>query len=286
VSRQPGPDRDEELADADDRRIGAAFRYSMLVLAGMAAVGALVWYWLPRPEAPPARKEAAVVAPKARAAAPVAPPRMRFTDITRASGIDFVHHNGAYGEKLLPETMGGGVAVLDIDGDGHADLLFVDSGDWPWHAKGAARSSLRLYRNDGTGHFTDVTAGSGLEGSFYGMGVAIGDFDNDGRDDIVVTGIGTLRLYRNLGGPASRLRPTIGTPAPPSSTWTATGMTTSSCAATCAGRATSIGAWITASPAWAAPTARRPIFRARSRRSIAIAATAPSRTSRSAPASR
>ncbi len=199
MSQQPGRDRDEELADADDRRIGAAFRYSMLALAGVAAIGALVWLSLPGPEAPPARKEAAVVAPKARAAA-VAPPRMRFTDFTRASGIDFVHHNGAYGEKLLPETMGGGVAVLDIDGDGHPDLLFVDSGDWPWHAKGAARNALRLYRNDGTGHFTDVTAGSGLEGSFYGMGVAIGDFDNDGRDDIVVTGIGTLKLYRNLGG--------------------------------------------------------------------------------------
>jgi hypothetical protein len=190
----------EELADADDRRIGIAFRYSLGAVAVIAALGALAWLGMPGSAPQSARKEATIVPPKPRATIPVAPPRMPFTDVTRASGIDFVHRNGAYGEKLLPETMGGGVAVLDIDGDGHPDLLFVDSGEWPWHAKGAARSSLRLYRNDGKGHFSDVTQGSGLEASFYGMGVAIGDFDNDGRDDIVVTGVGALRLYRNLGG--------------------------------------------------------------------------------------
>jgi hypothetical protein len=130
------------------------------------------------------------------------PPAVRFVEITTNAGIDFVHHNGAYGEKLLPESMGGGVAFFDFDNDGAPDLLFVDSGEWPWRSEagGLHRTSLVLYRNDGTGRFANVTARSGLEASIYGMGVACGDFDNDGWVDVFVTGVGHNRLFKNLGG--------------------------------------------------------------------------------------
>lgn len=127
-------------------------------------------------------------------------PVVRFTDITKESGITFVHENGAYGEKLLPETMGGGVAFFDFDGDGNQDLLFVNSCYWPWHLPdGKSQPTMALYRNDGHGHFTDVTKGSGLDVSFYGMGVAIGDYDNDGLDDVFITAVGGNHLFHNDG---------------------------------------------------------------------------------------
>lgn len=127
-------------------------------------------------------------------------PEVRFTDLTAAAGITFVHTNGAYGEKLLPETMGGGVAFFDYDGDGDQDLLFVNSGHWPWRPPaGPVPRVLWLYRNDGTGRFTDVSEGSGLEAALYGMGVAVGDYDNDGRADVFVSGIGGNRLFHNAG---------------------------------------------------------------------------------------
>src|SRR5437867_3896048 len=127
-------------------------------------------------------------------------PTAKFTDVTRESGITFVHNNGAYGEKLLPETMGGGVAFFDYDNDGHQDLLFVNSTEWPWHPTPTKPpATMALYHNDGKGHFTDVTPGSGLDVSFYGMGVAIGDYDNDGLDDVFITAVGGNHLFHNDG---------------------------------------------------------------------------------------
>ena len=94
--------------------------------------------------------------------------------MTSAAGIHFHHNNGAYGDKLLPETMGGGVAFFDFDNDGAPDLLFVNSTYWPWRVpEGKKPTSAALYHNDGKGHFTNATVGSGLEVSFYGMGVAV-----------------------------------------------------------------------------------------------------------------
>jgi len=127
-------------------------------------------------------------------------PVAKFTDITRQAGIVFTHVNGAYGEKLLPEAMGGGVAFLDYDNDDHQDLLFVNSTYWPGHLlEGKQPPTLALYHNDGHGRFTDVTKGSGLEVSCYGMGVAIGDYDNDGLPDIFITAVGGNHLFHNDG---------------------------------------------------------------------------------------
>lgn len=127
-------------------------------------------------------------------------PVAKFTDITSAAGLKFVHNNGAYGDKLLPETMGGGVAFFDFDGDGYPDLLFINSCYWPGHVPaGKPAPMMTLYRNDGHGHFTDVTAGSGLDVSFYGMGVAIGDYDNDGLPDVFITAVGGNHLFHNEG---------------------------------------------------------------------------------------
>jgi len=130
-----------------------------------------------------------------------ATPRLPFTDITASAGISFSPITGATGEKLLPESMGGGVAFLDHDGDGDQDLLFVGGRVWPQdEPAGSQPSSLALYANDGSGRFTDETVAAGLDTVLYGMGVAVGDIEGDGDDDLFITALGSNRLYRNDGG--------------------------------------------------------------------------------------
>ncbi|MCU1270730.1 MAG: Integrin-like protein [Acidobacteriaceae bacterium] len=120
-----------------------------------------------------------------------------FTDVTTSAGLHFKHNNGAYGGKLLPETLGSGCAFLDYDADGWEDILLVNSMDWPGHAR--QRSTLKLYRNNRNGTFTDVTRAAGLEIEMYGMGVAVGDFNNDGFPDILIACVGQNRLFKNTG---------------------------------------------------------------------------------------
>ncbi|HEU4936181.1 MAG TPA: CRTAC1 family protein [Vicinamibacterales bacterium] len=123
--------------------------------------------------------------------------RVRLVDVTTAAGIQFQHNNGAYGGKLLPETLGAGCAFLDYDGDGWQDILLVNGTDWPGHKR--KPSTLKLYRNNRNGTFVDVTKTAGLDIEMYGMGVAVGDFDNDGFPDLLVTAVGQNRLFRNTG---------------------------------------------------------------------------------------
>jgi hypothetical protein len=120
-----------------------------------------------------------------------------FTDVTVAAGIQFHHNSGAFGDKYLPETLGPGCAFLDYDNDGWQDILLINGMDWPGHAK--QRSTMRLYRNNRNGTFTDVTRAAGLDVEMYGMGVAVGDFNNDGFPDIYVTCVGQSRLFQNNG---------------------------------------------------------------------------------------
>ncbi|HTZ82139.1 MAG TPA: CRTAC1 family protein [Candidatus Acidoferrales bacterium] len=121
----------------------------------------------------------------------------RFTDVTTQAGIHFEHNSGAFGGKFLPETMGSGCAFLDYDRDGWQDILLINGADWPGHKKN--RTTLRLYHNNGDGTFTDVTSHSGLDVELYGMGVAVGDYNNDGWPDILITCVGQNRLFHNTG---------------------------------------------------------------------------------------
>jgi hypothetical protein len=123
--------------------------------------------------------------------------KVHFTDVTASAGIKFIHNAGKTGKKYLPETMGSGVAFLDADGDGWPDILLINSKDWT--ARGR-RSLPALYHNNRNGTFTDITAGSGLDVEMYGMGVAIADYDNDGREDVYITALEGDRLFHNEGG--------------------------------------------------------------------------------------
>jgi hypothetical protein len=122
--------------------------------------------------------------------------QVTFTDVTKPAGIRFTHNAGKSGKKYLPETMGAGLAWIDADGDGYQDLFFVNSKDWSPRGR---KSLPALYKNNRNGTFLDVTAASGLAVESYGMGVAAGDYDNDGRDDLYVTALEGDRLYHNEG---------------------------------------------------------------------------------------
>jgi len=133
----------------------------------------------------------------ASAAASSAAPGFKLVDVTGPAGIQFQHNSGAYGNKLLPETLGSGCAFLDYDRDGWQDILLVNGMDWPGHKR--QRSTLKLYHNNRDGTFTDVTRKAGLDLEMYGMGVAIGDYNNDGFPDLLITCVGQNRLLKNTG---------------------------------------------------------------------------------------
>ncbi len=124
-------------------------------------------------------------------------PLFQLKDVTSQAGIDFRHNSGAYGGKFLPETLGSGCAFLDYDSDGYPDILLVNSMDWPGHKR--IRSALKLYKNNRNGTFSDVTRAAGLDIEVYGMGVAVGDYNNDGFPDILITCVGQNHLFLNTG---------------------------------------------------------------------------------------
>jgi hypothetical protein len=116
------------------------------------------------------------------------PLSIHFTDITTRAGIHFAHNSGRTGKKYLPETMGSGCAFFDYDGDGWADILLINS-----------KGRSALYHNNRNGTFTDLTAHSGLDLEMYGLGVAIADYDNDGREDVYITALDGDHLFHNEG---------------------------------------------------------------------------------------
>src|SRR5258706_13470502 len=133
-------------------------------------------------------------------AAPPSPnPGFRLVDVTAESGILFRHNSGAYGGKLLPETLGAGCAFLDYDRDGWQGILLVNGMDWPGHKREhkSEPSRLKLYRNNRNGTVSDVNPRAGLDTEMYGMGGAVADYDNDGQPAILITWVAHIRLFRN-----------------------------------------------------------------------------------------
>ncbi|MFC5863670.1 CRTAC1 family protein [Acidicapsa dinghuensis] len=124
---------------------------------------------------------------------------IRLVNGARAAGLDFVLCNGAQGRKYQVETLPGGLGVIDFDGDGWPDLFCTNGACLPEMKKSGPEYSNRLYRNNRDGTFTDVTKRSGLAGEGYCMGVAVGDYDNDGFEDLFVAGVHGNHLYRNNG---------------------------------------------------------------------------------------
>jgi hypothetical protein len=174
---------------------------AVLVVLGGAGAGAyFVYKWLNPPASP--NNPPPVHTAHGREAVPV--PKVKFTDATDAAKIRFTHFNGPSGRKLLPETMGSGVAFLDYDNDGFQDVLFVNSCPWPGGKHEGPPPTPALYRNKGDGTFEDVTKGSGLDVSFYGIGVAVGDYDNDGFSDVFISCIGRHHLFHNEQGKGFR----------------------------------------------------------------------------------
>jgi hypothetical protein len=123
--------------------------------------------------------------------------QITFRDITAQAGIRFSHNNAAFGKKYLPETMGPGCAFIDYDNDGWPDILLVNGENWPGHP--GPVTTPKLYHNNHDGTFTDVTAKAGLAIPMFGLGVAVGDYDNDGYDDLFITALGQSHLFHNHG---------------------------------------------------------------------------------------
>lgn len=196
------PNRATSEDEQNDAAIGRAFQRSLLVILIAGAVAGGIVYWRASFQPTPIVHQTPQSPPEIRQRPRQEIPRIPFTDVTTSAGIQFQHENGAAGEKLLPETMGGGCAFLDFDSDGDQDLLLVNSCRWPWDKREAAASSptQALYRNDGQGHFSDATQEAGLDVTFYGQGAAIGDYDNDGDPDVFCSAVGLNRLFRNDGG--------------------------------------------------------------------------------------
>jgi enediyne biosynthesis protein E4 len=122
-----------------------------------------------------------------------------FEDIAQRSGLTFVSDSSPTPNKNQPETMVAGVALLDYDNDGYLDVLVVNGAAIPSLQKESSKYWNRLYHNNRNGTFTDVTEAAGVAGVGYGMGVAVGDYDNDGFPDIYVVNVGKNQLLRNNG---------------------------------------------------------------------------------------
>lgn len=192
-----------ETATHDDKIVGVALRWSLIFILSVGVVVGLVVLWFQWPRDNSTIPTEITDGPEVREATKAILPESKFTDITESAGIEFKHENGAVGDKYLPESMGGGCAFFDYDGDGDPDILFVNSKRWSWDVQPDDQqpvSTLALYQNDGAGNFTDVTKLAGLAIECYGMGCATGDYDNDGDVDVFISTLNEDLLFRNDGG--------------------------------------------------------------------------------------
>jgi len=195
-------DRKEPIErEEDDSVIGRAFMGSAVVFVLIGLIVGVSYFVLTRKPKVEIAEADPQVLPTVRELPKLTIPNIPWGDITESAGIQFVHCSGAAGEKLLPETMGSGCAFLDFDSDGDQDILLVNSCDWPNHAVGSKpASTLAMFANDGKGKYNEVTKDVGLDVSVYGMGVACGDYDNDGKVDVFISCLGQDKLFHNEDG--------------------------------------------------------------------------------------
>ena len=194
-------DAGDEQDQQNDAVIGRALWASLGMLACIGLlIGAGIWaYVLTRPK--PVEVVTTVAQATKRESVKVTLPKIPLVNIAEQTGIDFEHFTGKEGQRLLPETMGGGGGFLDYDNDGDQDILCVNGGPWSWARETPEKMpTMHVYQNDGKGKFNDVTKEVGLAQTFYGMAPAFGDYDNDGWVDVYITAVGKNHLYHNKSG--------------------------------------------------------------------------------------
>ncbi len=195
---QGSPGDEDEFEVHDDAIIGRAFGWSMLVFAGLAILGGAFWLVAAmqgEPEEVIIEKD--VRPPAALVADLGVIPNVQFANIASQSGLGHAHVSGAQGEKLLPETMGGGVAFIDLDDDGDQDLLLASGTWWPHSTRGEIPTATTAWMNDGGGVYTSAGDGWDIGHGLYATGIACGDYDADGRVDVYLASLQGDRLYRN-----------------------------------------------------------------------------------------
>ncbi len=201
------PEQEQDLEPQDDAVIGLWFRRSLMALGAVALLAGGGWWLLADRGPEEVAVEAAAEAPEdSSGLQPMAPiPAFRFIEKASESGLIFTFENGAYGQRYLPETMVGGVALLDFDGDGDMDVLVTGGNRWPFDPLGSSlNQTVGLFANDGQGSFQRVDQALGLQTSAYVMGMAVGDPDGDGDPDIYLTNVGANQLFENLAGAGFR----------------------------------------------------------------------------------
>lgn len=185
-----------------DEIIAVFFKKSVVVIS-VVVLAIIIIYFLLNQESKHVTVAEKVYQAPSQLTKIVEPPDTKFNEEAEKRGLDFIHENGATGERMLPETMGSGVAFIDYDNDGDQDLVFANGTSWPWDnatKEQKQQATQQIYTNDGSGHFSNNTQALGLADSFYATGIAIGDINNDGFDDIFFAAVGKNILYINQAG--------------------------------------------------------------------------------------